>query len=55
MNQQFFYSASEERAWTKLCPADAPQLPFSSLLVQRDGIRTTMNGMAHVWIKAQDG
>jgi hypothetical protein len=51
MNQPFFCSPSEGRAWVKSCPAGALSSPFASLPVQRSGIKTCMNGMTHVWVE----
>jgi hypothetical protein len=52
-NQPFYCSPREKRAWTKLCPARPLASRFGSLPVERRGIKTHVNAMAHVWINAE--
>ena len=52
IGQSFYCARSDRRTWTRLCPAGATSLLSDSVLVQRGRLYTHMNGMAHVWVRA---
>jgi hypothetical protein len=54
LNQPFYCSPLEKRAWTKRCPAGRLSSRFDSLPVERGGVQSTMNGVAHVWVYVQN-
>jgi len=51
----FYCSPSEVRAWTRASPADETCPRSLEVSVQRDGLRTHMNGMAQVWVRRAEG
>jgi hypothetical protein len=51
----FYCTPSDVRAWIRACPADETRPRSVEVPVQRGGLRTHMNGMAHVWVRPVDG